>query len=93
MNNSAGGAIVFDTGYLDTNFQDNNLSFAAYSLYYQGNIENSPQIMYSMGELQSSIEELYTSFQFKTMNDNFFDFLFDFKNLTEIRKKISLIQK
>ena len=87
MNNSAGGAIVFDTGYLDTNFQDNNLSCAAYSLYYQGNIENSNQVNYSMGEFKYSVEEFYTSFQFKTMNDNFFDFLFDFKNLTEIMEE------
>ena len=80
-NDTAGGIIAFDTGYLDTNYKPGYLKLAFLSLItYE--VQNSPKLIDYLGKFDYSIEEHYSFFSFSILNSGFFDYLEKFSQLT-----------
>ena len=79
----AGGAIVFDTGYLDTNYKPGFLKLAFLSLLTD-DIQNNIKLLDYLGELNYKIEEHYSYFYFKIVNAGFFSYLEIFSKLTHL---------
>jgi len=84
-NDTAGGAIIFDTGYLDTNYKPGILKLAILSLITD-EIQNSEKLHDSLGNFDYSIGEHYSYFSFKILNDGFFNYLEIFAKLTYLKE-------
>ena len=77
-NDTAGGAISFDKGYLDNEYKPGFLNLALLSLI--NNLTNDKnEIRYKlknyMGTLDYSLDEYYSTFSFTILNNGFFDYL------------------
>ena len=80
-NDTAGGAIVFDTGYLDTKYEPGFLKLAILSLItYE--MQKSNSLIDYLGNFEYSIDEHYSYCSFKILNAGFFQYLEIFSKLT-----------
>ena len=84
-NDTAGGAIIFDTGYFDTNYEPGFLKLAILSLITD-EIQNSEKLRDFLGNFDYSIGEHYSYFSFKILNDGFFNYLEIFAKLTYLKE-------
>ena len=84
----AGGSIVFDSGFLDTNYKPGLFELAFISLITD-KIEKSTKLNDYLGEFHYSIGEHYSSFNFKILNAGFFAYLQIFANLTFLNEENS----
>lgn len=80
-NDTAGGIIAFDTGYLDTNYQPGYLKLAFLSLI-TNEVQNSTKLIDYLGKFDYSVEEHYSFFSFSILNSGFFEYLEKFAQLT-----------
>ena len=82
-NDTAGGIIAFDTGYLDTDYENETeylkLAFLSLITY---EVQNSTKLIDYLGKFDYSIEEHYSFFSFSILNSGFFDYLEKFSQLT-----------
>ena len=82
-NDTAGGIIAFDTGYLDTNYENETeylkLAFLSLITY---EVQNSIKLIDYLGKFDYSIEEHYSFFSFSILNSGFFDYFEKFSQLT-----------
>ena len=77
----AGGAITFETGYLDPKYPPGYLNFAFNSMRYN-DINTYEQLNQYMGNLSQSCEEFYSSTYFIILNSGFRNYLKNFKDYT-----------
>ena len=70
-NDKAGGAIIFDTGYLDINYEPGFLKLAFISLI-DDDIQNPEKLEDYLGKCTYSIEEHNSYFSFNILNAGFF---------------------
>lgn len=84
----AGGAIVFDTGYLDINYEPGFLTLAFSSLI-DNDIQNPEKLEDYLGTCTYSIEEHYSYFYFNILNEGFFPYLEIFSRLTYLNENDS----
>ena len=105
-NDTAGGIIAFDTGYLDTDYENETaclkLAFLSLITY---EVQNSSKLIDYLGKFDYSIEEHYSFFSFSILNSGFFEYLKKFAQLTylspensdsryeNISKNINLLSK
>lgn len=72
-NDTAGGIIAFDTGYLDTDYENEvgylKLAFLSLITY---EVKNSIKLIDYLGKFDYSIEEHYSFFSFSILNSGFF---------------------
>lgn len=82
-NDTAGGIIAFDTGYLDTDYENEvgylKLAFLSLITY---EVKNSIKLIDYLGKFDYSIEEHYSFFSFSILNSGFFEYLEIFSQLT-----------
>ena len=78
-NDTAGGAISFEKGYLDQEYLPGYLKLAFYSLR-NTDINSSRYLNYYMGNLQLSTEEFYSTISFNILNSGFGHYLSNFTN-------------
>ena len=88
-NDTAGGAISFDKGYLDNEYKPGFLNLALLSLI--NNLTNDKnEIRYKlknyMGTLDYSLDEYYSTFSFTILNNGFFDYLKYFAQLSYLNE-------
>ena len=76
----AGGAITFDTGYLDRKYEPGLLHLAFLSLRYNNDTHALNFLNDYMGNLNQSSEEFYSSTYFTILNSGFQKFFKNFKN-------------
>ena len=86
INETAGGTIVFDTGYLDTSYEYGYLQ-QAFSLLCGANFHNYTNLTDYLGNHASQIDEYYSSFSFNILNAGFFKYLYNFKNLSFLEEE------
>ena len=84
-NDKAGGAIIFDTGYLDINYEPGFLKLAFISLI-DDDIQNPEKLEDYLGKCTYSIEEHYSYFSFNILNAGFFPYLEIFSRLTYLNE-------
>lgn len=82
-NDKAGGAISFDTGYLDLKYNPGFARLAFLSLRYDDR-EAQKQLTDYMGEIKQTNEEFYSSIYFTILNSGFAQYLKNFQNYTWI---------
>ena len=82
-NDKAGGAISFDTGYLDLKYNPGFARLAFLSLRYDDR-EAQKQLTDYMGEIIQTNEEFYSSIYFTILNSGFAQYLKNFQNYTWI---------
>ena len=87
-NDKAGGAIIFDTGYLDNNYEPGFLKLAFISLI-DDDIQNPETLNDYLGNCKYSIEEHYSYFSFNILNEGFFPYLEIFSRLTYLNENDS----
>ena len=76
-NDSAGGAISFEKGYLNEQYDPGYLKLVFYS--FTGNEKNSNRYLkYYMGDSEKATEEFYSTVYFKILNSGFQKFLANF---------------
>lgn len=80
-NDTAGGSIIFDTGYLDTTYEPGFLKLAIL-FFISDTIQNSHQLIDYLGNFDYSVDEHYSYFSFKILNAGFFQYLEKFAELT-----------
>ena len=80
-NDVAGGSIIFDTGYLDTNYKPGFLKLAFLSLLTD-DIQKNIKLLDYLGEFNYEVKEHYSYFNFKIVNAGFFSYLEIFSKLT-----------
>ena len=82
-NDTAGGIIAFDTGYLDTDYENETsylkLAFLSLITY---EVQHSTKLIDYLGKFDYSIEEHYSFFSFSILNSGFFEYLEKFAQLT-----------
>ena len=79
-NDTAGGTIIFDAGYLDNQYKFGNLKTAFNTI-----IDNKKHSIYYsdyLGKNISNVNEYYSYFSFEILNDGFFKYLEDIKDFT-----------
>ena len=81
FNDTAGGSITFDTGYLDQKYEPGFLRLALDSLKFN-DINNYKGISEYMAEIYHNSEEFYSSTYFTILNSGFQNFLENFKDNT-----------
>ena len=82
MNDTAGGSIIFDTGYLDNSYEYGYLHKAFLTLLgNDDDIKSSSTLKDYLGSFASSSDEYHYSFSFDIINAGFFKYLSVFKNL------------
>ena len=86
INETAGGTIIFDTGYLDTSYEYGYLQ-QAFSLLCGANVNDYTNLTDYLGNHASQTDEYYSSFSFNILNAGFFKFLYDFKKLAFLEDK------
>ena len=79
-NDIAGGALSFNTGYLDTKYDPGLLKLTFLSLRHSEK-ESLSEFNKYMGELNQASEEFYSSIYFTVSNAGFKDYLKNFKNI------------
>ena len=79
-NDTAGGAIVIDSGYNDLNFPRGDLRFSLYSLVNK-EILNSSRLSDYFGEFNYYVEDFYSYYRFQILNDGFFNYLYNFSSI------------
>ena len=84
-NDSAGGAISFERGYLDKKYEPGLLSLAFRSLRYN-DLDTVQHLNDYMGDLQQAPEEFYSSIYFTVLNSGFQRCLENFKDYTSYDK-------
>ena len=85
FDDKAGGAITFDTGYLDPKFDPGflNVAFLVAFLAYRYNDRNTSRYLSEyMGNLNQASEEFYSSTYFTILNSGFQNYLKNFQNYT-----------
>ena len=86
-NDTAGGSIAFNTGYLNNNFKPGYLKLAFLSLIDEHEMIDTQDLTDFLGEFDYSIDEDYSTFSFKILNAGFFDYLKKFSKLTYLEDK------
>ena len=83
QNDTAGGSIIFDTGYLDPQYEYGDLEIALNSILNKTNISNTtPDLADYLGKFEINVDEYYSFFSFSILNDGFFKFLKTFQKLS-----------
>ena len=83
QNDTAGGSIIFDTGYLDSQYEYGDLKIALNSIVNKTNISNTtPDLADYLGNFEINVDEYYSFFSFSILNDGFFKFLKTFQKLS-----------
>ena len=78
-NDSAGGAISFEKGYLNQEYDPGYLKLVFYS--FRNNERNSSRyLIYYMGDSKKATEEFYSTIYFKILNSGFQNYLKNFTN-------------
>ena len=102
-NDTSGGSISFDTGYLDTKYKPGYLNLAFLSLI-SNDTSRKKDLEDYLGNFEYSVDEFYSTFSFSILNAGFFKFLKKFSNLTfleenderlkdtHIQSKISILE-
>ena len=80
-NDTAGGSIAFETGYLDRNYEPGYLKLAMLCLL-NDNITKNNILRDYLGDFQFSVDEFYSTFSFKILNAGFFKYLKKFSEIT-----------
>ena len=89
-NDTAGGAIIFDTGYLDTKYEPGFVKLAILSLI-TNDTQNSELLADYLGQFDYSIDEHYSYFSFKILNAGFFQYLEHFAKLTYLEEDLKYV--
>ena len=89
-NDSAGGAISFEKGYLNQEYDPGYLKLVFYSFRHNEK-SSSRYLTYYMGDSQKSIEEFYSTIYFKILNSGFQNYLTNFTN--QINQEIEKIEE
>ena len=76
-NDSAGGAISFEKGYLNQEYDPGYLKLVFYSFRHNER-SSSRYLNYYMGDSQKSTEEFYSTIYFKILNSGFQNYLTNF---------------
>ena len=84
-NDTSGGSISFDTGYLDAKYKPGYLKLAFLSLIYDDKSKKKDLDDYN-GKFEYSVDEFYSTFYFKILNAGFFKYLKIFSNLTYLEE-------
>ena len=79
FNDSSGGAISFEKGYLDLEYDPGYLKLVFNSLR-NSDMNSIRYLNYYMGDLQKSTEEFYSTIYFKILNSGFQKYLNNFTN-------------
>ena len=79
FNDTAGGSITFEKGYLDQEYLPGYLKLAFYSLRNTDR-NTSRYLNYYMGNLQITTEEFYSTISFNILNSGFEHYLINFTN-------------
>ena len=83
QNDTAGGSIIFDTGYLDAQYEYGDLQIALNSILSKTDISNiTPDLDDYLGKFEINVNEYYSFFSFSILNDGFFKFLKTFQKLS-----------
>ena len=85
-NDIAGGALAFNTGYLDPKYDPGLLKCTFLSLRHSEK-ESLSEFNKYMGELNQASEEFYSSIYFTVSNSGFKDYLKNFKNIIYFDEK------
>ena len=78
LDDKAGGAISFEKGYLNQEYDPGHLKLAFYSLR-NSDRESSRYLSYYMGDLKHSCEEFYSTIYYTILNSGFQKYLKSFK--------------
>ena len=79
-NDTAGGSIIFDTGYLDNQYEFGELKIAFFSLI-NVIISKTTHLSDYLGDTKYEVDQYYSYFSFNILNAGFFEYLEIFKNL------------
>ena len=92
FNDTAGGAIAFDKGYLDNEYEPGHLNLAFTNLIYNLKFNNtnktsdSSQHLYNyLGKIKYSVDEDYSCFFFSILNNGFLEYLKYFSELLYLK--------
>ena len=86
-NDTAGGSIVFDTGFLNNQYDYGDLKIALNSISSKAEVSQmSSNLSDYLGNFEAKTEEYNSFFSFNILNDGFFNFLNEFKKLSYIDK-------
>ena len=89
FNDTSGGAISFDSGYLDNKYKPGYLHLALLCLINKlkfGKSEINYKLKNYLGEIYYSIDNDYSSFYFTILNNGFRDYLRYFSELTYLKE-------
>ena len=84
-NETAGGSIIFDTGYLDNNSKEGDLQLALSSLI-NSNIYDSPILNRFLGDYSISFDDHFSTFSFQILNAGLFKYFEDLKDITFLKQ-------
>ena len=87
-NDTAGGALSFEKGYLDLEYPPGFLQLALLSLRYNDK-DNISTLRDYMGDLYQSTEEFYSTIYFTILNNGFDKFLKNFQEYSSYDKDIN----
>ena len=89
-NDEAGGSVVFDIGYFNNQFPEDEFGVAFASMlniFGEKNINDATNHLYDyQGEFTRIIEPYYSYFSFNILNAEFFKFLEKFNNITFLKE-------